>query len=258
MIHRPSHPLADVELTPAQAAAIRETLEARDRAVAEKARASVKPQVVDLEALRATVAKYAVPEPVATPSAHRTRVHYVRGGGAEEWSRGGWEPRDDRYWEAQSRRAGSSKLLEVGDVRGPTVIDHATFGRVVVRGCLIDGFRDVVRPATPIRLRKIAGTLCIECHRQWLEMSAAQRNDLPLWVTRRLREEGFLDPALPEIEIIRHSPTRSEEVPLVLARWRRYLWASRVLRSADPASQQPMSRPFNFLAGPIKVEEVSE
>lgn len=210
-------------------------------------------------AIRKRQTSTASPTPKPTSSApERVRHHYVRDGGREEWVRGAWVPRDEKFWAQASRYAGPSRVLEVGDLPGrPTVLDHPTYGRVVVRGCAICGVKEVVRPSTPIKVGRLAGTLCVECHRQWLEMSTAQRRDLPRWVTRRVREEGFLDPSLPEVEVVRHSATRSEEVPLVLTGWRRYLWASRVLRSSDPAIQQPVSQPFGFLAGPIKVEEVS-
>ena len=140
--------------------------------------------------------------------------------------------------------------MPVYDIEGPTVIDHPTFGRVVIRGCLLCGFKECVRPANPIRIGKWRGTLCPEHHDRWEAATIAGRKQPGLFVARQLWAAGRLPEAYPTDD----SGYGVHPIQSFPISWAKFTWGGRVLRSKHPEVQEPGSEPFFFLApGPIPV-----
>jgi len=261
MTHHEHDPTpGSLKLTPEQAEYMQEKLAERDTRVAEEARRSVRPSVIDLAELRRIGEKYRREEPAATPTAqigelNRTTIYY-RLGGAEEYSvrNGEWVTVNQQTRDFRARQPGPTQWLEVRDIAGATVVDHPTYGRIIQRGCLVCGVRDVVRPPRPIRFGKWWGSMCAPCHSRWEAETVSGRKQLGLFIARMLERERLLPGDFPRdhtghgFHPIQHWPRN----------WSRFSWGGRVLRSERPEQQEPGSEPFFFLPGPITWAEGAE
>jgi hypothetical protein len=72
---------------------------------------------------------------------------------------------------------------------------------------------------------------------------------LGVFVTRRLREEGFIDADLKRTREV--EPGYSVEDPLYLRSWKEVCWCYRIQTAEDPSIQEPSSTPFGYLSGPL-------
>jgi hypothetical protein len=174
------------------------------------------------------------------------------------WNGKTFEAKPQEWWEryevSELTQAQIGSVIRVADFDGPTTVtDRGVL--TIQRGCIICGHRLIAQRVRPFA--KHRGGLCLSC------IAVADKYPSPadqgLLVSVRLTEEGMTGDWKPIRRVpIKGTTTGFSEEEFRVRGWRRLLWADRVKRSANPAIQEPPSRAFGYLSGPVRVTDVEE